>query len=59
VGQIAIARDCARLDWAVLDWNEPAIEFYRRLGARPLDEWTTMRLEGDALRQLGGAPPAV
>jgi GNAT superfamily N-acetyltransferase len=45
------ARDegCARLDWAVLNWNAPAIGFYRSIGARPLDEWTGQRLEGDAL----------
>ncbi len=36
---------CARMEWAVLDWNEPALKFYRSLGARPLDEWTTWRLE--------------
>lgn len=38
-------RGCARMEWAVLDWNEPAVRFYRSLGARPLDEWTTWRLE--------------
>lgn len=56
VSQIAVARDCARVDWTVLDWNQPAIDFYHQLGARPLDDWTIMRLEGDALRSLGGAP---
>jgi GNAT superfamily N-acetyltransferase len=50
---LAIARDCARLEWWVLDWNEPAIGFYRKLGARPMDEWTVMRVDGDALAALG------
>lgn len=54
-----LARECVRrgfdrLEWAVLKWNEPAIEFYRRLGARPLDEWDTFRLDGEALGRLGG-----
>ncbi len=49
---IAIARDCARLEWSVLDWNEPAIGFYTSLGAKPMDEWTTFRIEGAALLDL-------
>lgn len=49
-----VRRGYARLEWAVLDWNEPAIGFYRTLGAAPQDEWTTFRLEGEALRSLGG-----
>lgn len=49
---IAVERGCGRLEWSVLDWNEPAIGFYRGLGAVPLDEWTTQRLAGDALHQL-------
>jgi GNAT superfamily N-acetyltransferase len=48
---------CARMDWSVLDWNEPAMTFYRSLGARPMDEWTTWRLDGPALDALGTAPP--
>jgi GNAT superfamily N-acetyltransferase len=50
----AVARDngYSRLEWAVLDWNEPAIGFYRSLGAEPMDEWTTWRLTGDALHAL-------
>jgi len=44
-----------RLEWSVLDWNEPAIQFYRAQGARLLDDWTMCRVEGDALRTLGGA----
>ncbi|GIV58589.1 MAG: GNAT family N-acetyltransferase [Bacteroidetes bacterium] len=49
----AVARGCPRLDWAVLDWNVQAIRFYEKLGARPLDDWTTMRLDGEALARLG------
>lgn len=49
VARLAHERGCRRLDWAVLDWNTPAIEFYRSLGAASLDEWTTFRLAGDAL----------
>lgn len=49
---LAVERDCARLEWSVLDWNAPAIGFYRKLGARALDEWTTMRLDGAALKGL-------
>ena len=50
---LALARDCARLEWSVLDWNEPAIGFYRKLGARLMDEWTVMRLDGADLARLG------
>ena len=49
---LALARGCARFEWSVLDWNEPAIGFYRSLGARAMDEWTGMRVEGAALAQL-------
>jgi len=49
---LAVARDCARLEWSVLDWNAPAIGFYRKLGARPMDEWTVMRVDGEALAGL-------
>jgi GNAT superfamily N-acetyltransferase len=52
---LAVERDCARLEWSVLDWNEPAIGFYRQLGARAMDEWTMMRLDGAALTELGAA----
>lgn len=52
---LAIERDCARLEWSVLDWNEPAIGFYRKLGARMMDEWTVMRLDGEPLARLGAA----
>jgi GNAT superfamily N-acetyltransferase len=50
---LAVERDCARLEWSVLDWNEPAIGFYKSLGARFMDEWTVMRVDGAALVELG------
>lgn len=49
VAAVAAAESCARLEWAVLNWNTPAIDFYRSLGATAMSEWTTMRLTGDAL----------
>lgn len=49
---IVIERGWGRLDWSVLDWNSPAIEFYRSLGAQPLDDWTQYRLDGDALSSV-------
>jgi GNAT superfamily N-acetyltransferase len=52
LARTALERGCARLDWAVLDWNEPSIGFYLGLGAQRMDEWTTFRLTGDALAQL-------
>lgn len=52
LARLAVGRDCARLEWAVLDWNAPSIAFYERLGAIPLNEWTTYRLTGDAMRAL-------
>jgi len=52
LARLAVERGCARLEWAVLDWNEPSIQFYRALGAVPMDEWTTYRLAGDALTTL-------
>ena len=55
LARIAVERRCARLEWAVLDWNEPSIGFYRSLGAVPMDEWTTFRLTGDALALLAGS----
>lgn len=50
---LAVERDCARLEWSVLDWNEPAIGFYKSLGAKFMAEWTVMRVDGRALAQLG------
>ena len=52
LARIAVQRDCGRFEWSVLDWNAPAIGFYRKLGATGLDEWTVQRLEGDALHAL-------
>ena len=49
LAQLAVAKDCGRFEWAVLDWNTPAIEFYEAFGAKPQDEWTTYRLTGQAL----------
>jgi GNAT superfamily N-acetyltransferase len=55
LAQEAVARGLARVEWAVLDWNEPSIGFYRSLGASSMDEWTTFRLDGDALTSLGAS----
>ncbi|QXQ07279.1 GNAT family N-acetyltransferase [Sphingosinicellaceae bacterium] len=52
VARLAVERGCARFEWAVLDWNTPAIGFYKKLGAKPMDEWTVMRLTGDALAKV-------
>jgi GNAT superfamily N-acetyltransferase len=54
LAHIAVERGYGRVEWSVLDWNEPSIGFYKSLGAVPMDEWTTMRLTGDALRTFGG-----
>lgn len=52
LARLAVERDCARLEWSVLDWNAPSIGFYKSLGARPLDDWTVMRVDGPALASL-------
>jgi GNAT superfamily N-acetyltransferase len=52
VGRLAVERGCGRYEWAVLDWNEPAIGFYVRQGAKAMDEWTIFRLEGEALERF-------
>ena len=52
---LAAERDCARLEWSVLDWNEPAIQFYKSLGAKTMDEWTTFRIDGAALDSLANS----
>src|SRR5574341_996608 len=54
VARIAKQRQCGRLEWSVLDWNEPAIHFYKRLGAVPMSDWTVFRVTGDALTKLAG-----
>jgi len=55
LAKIAVDRGCGRMDWSVLDWNKPSIEFYKALGAVAMDDWTTFRLTGDALAKLGRA----
>ena len=52
LAQIAVERGCGRLEWWCLDWNRPSIDFYRSLGAEPMDEWTVYRLAGETLKQL-------
>ena len=52
LAKIALDRGCGRMEWAVLNWNEPAIKFYRALGAKPLDEWTVFRLTRDGIARL-------
>jgi GNAT superfamily N-acetyltransferase len=52
IAQLCVERDCGRLEWSVLTWNEPAIKFYERLGARPQNEWAVYRLAGAELRAL-------
>ncbi len=49
---IAVERGCGRMEWVCLDWNQPSIDFYRSLGARPMDEWTVYRVAGGSLEQL-------
>jgi GNAT superfamily N-acetyltransferase len=55
LAKIARDRECGRLEWAVLDWNEPAIKFYRALGAKPMDEWTVFRLTRDGIAKLANS----
>jgi GNAT superfamily N-acetyltransferase len=52
LARIARERNCGRFEWAVLDWNQPAIQFYKNLGAIPMDEWTIFRVTGEALGRL-------
>ena len=52
LAKLAVARDCARVEWSVLNWNEPSINFYKSLGAKPMDEWTVYRLTDEALTKL-------
>lgn len=54
LAQIAVSKECGRFEWSVLDWNEPAIRFYKSLGAEPQDEWIIYRLTGDNLLKLAG-----
>ena len=55
LAQRAVAEGCARVEWSVLDWNEPSIKFYESLGAIPMEEWTVFRLTGEALKKLGAS----
>lgn len=55
LAQIAVEKNCGRVEWSVLDWNEPAIKFYRSVGAVPMDEWTVQRLTGDALTKFAAS----
>lgn len=55
LARLALERDCGRVDWSVLTWNELAISFYKQIGAKSMDDWTSFRLTGDALAQLAGA----
>jgi len=52
LAQIAVERKCGRLEWSCLNWNKPSIEFYKKQGAQPLDEWTTYRITGDGIGKL-------
>ncbi len=52
LAHLAKQRNCGRFEWWVLDWNKPAIDFYRKLGAKPMDEWTVQRVTGEALDKL-------
>ena len=55
LARIAVERNCGRFEWSVLDWNEPAIGFYKKLGAVPMADWTIFRVSGDALEKLARA----
>lgn len=55
LARIAHSRGCGRMEWAVLNWNQPAIQFYRKLGAVPLEDWTVWRLDRNALARLAGS----
>jgi GNAT superfamily N-acetyltransferase len=57
LARIAVERGCGRFEWSVLDWNAPAIAFYRSLGAVGMDDWTVQRIGGEALRALAGPAP--
>ena len=55
IAKLAMERRCGRLEWSVLDWNEPAINFYKKLGAVPMSEWTVFRMTGEKLKKLADA----
>ena len=54
LAQVAVVRGCGRLEWSCLDWNQPSIDFYRSLGAVPMDEWTVYRVSGETLEAMAG-----
>ena len=54
LARLARERDCGRFEWSVLDWNTPSIDFYRAIGAQPLDDWTIQRMSGEAIERLAG-----
>ena len=54
LAKLAVERDCGRLEWSCLDWNVPSICFYKKLGAKPLEDWTIFRATGDTLREMAG-----
>jgi GNAT superfamily N-acetyltransferase len=58
LARVAVDRDCGRVDWSVLNWNELAIDFYRQLGAKAMDDWTSFRLSGDALAKIAAGEPS-
>jgi GNAT superfamily N-acetyltransferase len=58
LAKLAVERGFGRLEWAVLNWNEPAIGFYKSVGARPMDEWTVYRIDDEPLRRLAGSASA-
>ena len=55
LAKIAVSRGCGRLEWWCLDWNKPSIDFYRSMGAEPMNDWTVYRISGDTLKKLGSA----
>ena len=55
LAKIAVDRDCGRLDWSVLNWNELAIDFYKQIGAKAMDDWRSFRLSGDSLARVAGS----
>ena len=57
MARIAAERDCGRFEWTVLDWNQPAIEFYQSLGAEMKPDWRIMRVTGPALQKMAGTVP--
>lgn len=56
LARIAVKRGCGRLEWWCLDWNKPSIEFYKSMGAVPMDDWTVYRITGETLKKLGKTP---